>query len=330
MNIEKFQGGYRVRMQHDGVRYVVLFDHKPTEVEAMVALTEKMTNAGALADKMLFKQAANKYVEDRTATASPSTLRGYRTIINSLPLRLMQAKLPDIKQPLIQSVINEMAVTRTPKTIRNIHGFIASVLKVYRPDLILNTSLPAKIKPTYYIPSEDDVKKIIEAARGTQYEIAIALGVYGLRRSEVCALNIDDLEGDLLHINKAKVRNANNEWVVRNVNKSTEGKRDIILDSTLVNRINELGYIYKGAPDSISHWLQGVQQRLGMQEFSYHKLRHFYASYAHYKGVPDAFIMQQGGWTSDYVLKSTYRHALETEAQTENKKMRDSISKLLQ
>ena len=133
MNIEKFQGGYRVRMQHDGVRYVVLFDHKPTEVEAMVALTEKMTNAGALADKMLFKQAANKYVEDRTATASPSTLRGYRTIINSLPLRLMQAKLPDIKQPLIQSVINEMAVTRTPKTIRNIHGFIASVLKVYRP-----------------------------------------------------------------------------------------------------------------------------------------------------------------------------------------------------
>ena len=134
----------------------------------------------------------------------------------------------------------------------------------------------------------------------------------------------------MLHINKAKVRNANNEWVVRNVNKSTEGKRDIILDSTLVNRINELGYIYKGAPDSISHWLQGVQQRLGMQEFSYHKLRHFYASYAHYKGVPDAFIMQQGGWTSDYVLKSTYRHALETEAQTENKKMRDSISKLLQ
>jgi hypothetical protein len=30
----------------------------------------------------------------------------------------------------------------------------------------------------------------------------------------------------------------------------------------------------------------------------------------HAAGVPDAYIMQRGGWSSDGVMKSVYRHTL--------------------
>ena len=43
-------------------------------------------------------------------------------------------------------------------------------------------------------------------------------------------------------------------------------------------------------------------------------LRHYCASIQHALGIPDAYIMQRGGWNSDAVLKQVYRHALSDRA----------------
>lgn len=39
-------------------------------------------------------------------------------------------------------------------------------------------------------------------------------------------------------------------------------------------------------------------------------LAHYCASIQHALGIPDAYIMQRGGWGSDTVFKNVYRHAL--------------------
>lgn len=57
-------------------------------------------------------------------------------------------------------------------------------------------------------------------------------------------------------------------------------------------------------------WLYKKQKELNIPRFSLHKLRHYYASVSHSLGVPDVYIMQAGGWKSDNVLKTVYRHAL--------------------
>lgn len=56
--------------------------------------------------------------------------------------------------------------------------------------------------------------------------------------------------------------------------------------------------------------------------FHFHDLRHYSASVMHSIGIPDAYIMERGGWGSDYVLKNVYRHAMTDK----NKEMNDKAN----
>lgn len=330
MTIEKKGNGYRVRLQYKGKRYTVYFDHKPTQAEAMQAITEKIADAGVMNSATTFRHCATSYINDRSATISPTTLREYTGMVRNLPTRLLDAKITEVDQILVQSVVNELAVTRSPKTVRNFHGFISSVLKMYSPHVVLNTTLPAKQKSEAYIPTDDDIKKIIEASKGTNYEYAIALACYGLRRSEVLGLDIaTDLEGDILHINKALVMDKDKNWIIKPYNKTTESRRDIRISSDLADKLRARGYVYKGYPNQIGDWLVATEKKLGIKHFSLHKLRHYFCSSAHALNIPDAYIMAAGGWRSDYVLKSTYRHVFENEADMANQAIRDHLNSIL-
>ena len=48
----------------------------------------------------------------------------------------------------------------------------------------------------------------------------------------------------------------------------------------------------------------------GLPDMRFHDLRHYQASILHALGVPDAYIMQRGGWKTDSTLKRVYRHAM--------------------
>ena len=61
-----------------------------------------------------------------------------------------------------------------------------------------------------------DIKVLLDAVKGTEYSIAFQLGVLGLRRSEVCALTLADLNDNILTINKAKVKGLDGKWILRN------------------------------------------------------------------------------------------------------------------
>ncbi len=54
---------------------------------------------------------------------------------------------------------------------------------------------------------------ILEHAKDTEYEIPILLACYGLCRSEICALTLEDINGDIVSISKAMVPDENREWV---------------------------------------------------------------------------------------------------------------------
>lgn len=45
-----------------------------------------------------------------------------------------------------------------------------------------------------------------------------------------------------------------------------------------------------------------------------HKLRHYFASRMSAMHIPDEDIMKMGGWQTDSVMKSVYRHAMHDEA----------------
>ena len=64
-------------------------------------------------------------------------------------------------------------------------------------------------------------------------------------------------------------------------------------------------------PNIITSRFEHVLNSAGIDHFRFHDLRHYSASIQHALGIPDAYIMQAGGWGDDRVLKDVYRHTFE-------------------
>ena len=323
MKIERTPSGkYRVRKMVNGVTTVITFDHKPSQAEVINSLSEHLKT---VPKKGAFLSCAESYIRSKSNVISPSTIKGYTSILRALPDDFKHMDLSKITQIDIQTVINDYASDHTPKTVRNVHGFISAVMKQFRPDMVIYTTLPQKIVTDHYIPTEEDIKKILDACKDDPfYHIPFQLGIMGLRRSEVCALTLHDISGNTLTINKALVKDVNNNWILKQT-KTAAGTREIYIPDQLVKEIQQYGKIFEGNPTSLLSGLNRYQDKLGIPRFRFHDLRHFFASYAHSQGISDADIMASGGWKSDYTMKSIYRH--EMNARDAQKKIYDSLLK---
>lgn len=273
---------------------------------------------------MTFAEAAAGYVDMKRNVLSPRTVKEYIEIGSRLPDWFKKLNLSDITQLDLNRLVNEFSRDKSPKTVRNYHGFVSAVLGTYRPDMKIYTKLPQKVKNEPYTPSREDVKRILEASKGTKFEIPITLACYGMRRSEICALTIEDVEGDVVHINKALVIDSDRNWVIKTT-KTTESTRDIVIPEELADKIREQGYVYKGAPNTINDFLIRTERDLGIPHFSLHKLRHYFASEMSALGVPEADILRMGGWETDHVMKSVYRHSM---MEREEQAKREAAEKL--
>lgn len=80
-------------------------------------------------------------------------------------------------------------------------------------------------------------------------------------------------------------------------------------------------------PDAISCRFTRLLKAAGLPHFRFHDLRHYCASIQHAIGIPDAYIMQRGGWGSDGVLKNVYRHALKDKEDEMSVKANEYFSK---
>ena len=207
MKIEKLpSGSYRIRKMYKGQMYTVVTDHKPTQKEAIKLLAEELDKITTSYSKLTFYNAATEYIESKRNVLSPSTIRSYMGILHNLSSTFTKKTIANITNLDVQREINDYSKTRSPKTVRNANGFISAVMKMFSPQTIINTTLPQNIKKSAYIPTDEDVKAIITASKGSNYEIPLLLAVYGMRRSEICALTLDDINGNMITINKAKVQ----------------------------------------------------------------------------------------------------------------------------
>lgn len=325
MYIEKLpSGSYRVTVTMDKKRYRRTFDHKPTQKEVMNALSDEMREKPKKVGITLH-DAGEQYIQMKNNVLSPKTVKEYKGMLKNLPAWLSQKQIDKITQIDINKLVNDMTVDKSPKTIHNYHGFIASILATFRPSFTLHTTLPQKIKSEPYIPSTEDIKNLMEELKDTPYELAFILACYGMRRSEICAATVSDLEGNILHITKALVIDSDNNLVVKKT-KTSDSTRDIIIPSYVADKIRSQGYIYKGYPGSISKAIIKAQNRLGMPNFSLHKLRHFFASKLSEMGVPEADILALGGWKTDNVMKSVYRHSMLDKDQERKKNISDKLN----
>lgn len=326
MTIEKHGNKWRVSEQINGKRFRVSVNHKPSTREATALIREKMADDRTVrCGKGSFLQYSDKYISAKSNILSPSTIRAYRSIIKNLSDDFCEMQLSAITQERIQVEINNYAATHSPKSTRNAHGFISAVLGLYRPQMHISTTLPQKVKFEPYTPSEEDVKKILNEVTGTKYEIAYRLGCYGMRRGEICAITAADLKGNMLTINKAMIYTDDGTWVIKPFPKTTESAREIYIDDYLADLIREQGRAYAEHPERLSKRLKIVCRHNNIPEFRFHDLRAYYATLAHSMGIPDKYIMANGGWSSNRIMDRVYKRTFAEKQADANRMMAERL-----
>lgn len=258
-------------------------------------------------------KAIDNYIEIKSNVLSPSTVRGYKVIRRNHCKDIESILLEDLTQEMVQIWVNSLAVEKDAKTVKNAHGLLSATLSVYLPDLTLRTSLPKKQKEIPYIPTENDIRLIVEYLKENDTEMlkAVYLSAFGtLRRSEICALTGEDIEGNVIHVHSALVVDDSANWIEKTT-KTASSDRYIPMPEFVINLLPKSGLVVSINPTIVTKRFASILKKLEIPHFRFHDLRHYSASIMHAIGIPDQYIMQRGGWSSDNVLKAVYRNTMD-------------------
>ena len=265
-----------------------------------------------LLDRSELGNAIEAYIAAKEAVLSPKTIAGYISLLNTLKTRsraFCALRLDDLNRRKLTDFVNDLInEDLSPKTIRNYIGLISATLKHngYVPPVV---DLPPMNRQQMTIPEESDIKQILDAAP-EPLRIPIILGVLGLRRSEICALTVDDLDGNTLHVHSALVYDKDGN-LVRKGTKTASSDRYVQIPADLAAQIRQQGYVTELTPTQISNRFQKLISRKNLPKCRFHDLRHFFVSYCHtVLKLSDAQIMKLGGWKTSHVMTSFYRHSL--------------------
>jgi len=277
----------------------------------------KKKRAARHPDERTLAEAYARYIDIKSNTISPATVVEYRHAANRDFPELMALRLPDITQEAVQSAVNIMSATKSPKSVRNAHGLLSSVLKMFAPDIRLTTQLPQARRSDIHVPTEEEIERLVTEVRGKELEKAILLAAFGsLRRSECCALIAADIAGDTVSVTKAMVHSPEGGWVIKPP-KSRAGYREIKLPSFVIDRLTPAanGRIVNIVPTTVTNYFIKALDKCRLPRFRFHDLRHYQASILHAMGVPDKYIMERGGWKTDSTLKNIYQHTMDAKRQ---------------
>lgn len=265
-------------------------------------------------EALTLAQAYDRYIDSKSNTLSPSTLREYKRAKEKDFPELLPYQLNQLSNEIIQTAVNEIAATNSPKTVRNKYYFLSTIIKAYRPDLKLNVRLPQKKKAKIHTHTEASISLLLEHA-DEYLRVPILLAAFGgLRRSEICALTPEDFTDKGVNINKAKVRGAGG-YVIKQP-KTEAGYRFVPLSSDLIKQCKAWKY-FNLNPDTLNKGFQNLRIRLGVPA-TFHKLRHYYGTQLIRQGVDLMTACSYGGWDDPNVLLKIYAHETRTK-NTDNK-----------
>jgi len=276
------------------------------------------------------RSAVESYIKSKENVLSPSTVRGYTVIKNNYLPELMSVKIRDISPELIQQEFNRFAKEHSPKTCRNAHGLISAVLKLHRPEMVLNTTLPQKKVRTIYVPDEKEILKIHSLLRGRVLEIPFLLASQcGLRASEISALETKHIFKDHIRIDQARVPSLDGQ--VLKGPKSTSGYRDIPIteklhDILLANASEDGRIVQQSGPVISNAWSEFKTNKGLAADFNFHALRHHYASKCLLMGIPQKYVAELMGHSSLDMIEKVYQHTFPSAMEEYAQKLRNSMN----
>jgi len=263
--------------------------------------------------------AVNLYIDSRRGVLSPSSVRAYTSYKKHHLDDIGMMDVNDIDQAKMQAWVSGLSQSLSPKSVKEIVSLVNSAC-FDAAGTKMTLTLPMPEPKPQYTPTDAEVKEIYDCL-SDDLKLCLLLAAFcSLRRCEVCALERSDFHDGFVTISKIMVRDVTGDWIIKKP-KTPGSIRSIPVPDKIMRMIEEReGKIVPFVPDQVSKKFRNIALKHGYK-WTYHGLRHYYASIAHYLGVPDAYIMANGGWSTDHVMKRVYREALRDKRKEENDKI---------
>lgn len=311
--VELPSGKWRCQVMVGGKRIDVIEDDPAVAHAKALAVKAGLLEERKPVAELTVGEAIDRYIENKDAVLSPSTVAGYRRVRANALQDIMDVRLADLTQERVQRSVNTMAKSKSPKSVRNAHGLLSAALAEYRPEMTLRTTLPQKKKYEVAVPSDEDIEKIIQTVSGTDMELPVLLAIWlGLRVSEIRGLTWGCISGNEIHIKQAIVEGESGPQVKGT--KTYSGDRRLRLPAYLLNlimtqpRIDD--YIIHMSGQAIYKRFSRLCEKAGLPHFRFHDLRHANASVMLALGIPDKYAMERMGHATNNMLKTVYQHTM--------------------
>ena len=264
----------------------------------------------------------DEYINLKENILSPTTITEYRRMRTALLNDICDIYVSELTQKDVQELVNKLALTKKPKTVRNAHALVVATLNVYAPDIHLRTTLPKVQKKIKQLP---DVKDVLKAIIGTDVELPCMLAIWcSLRMSEVRGIKKSDIKKNVLTIHNTKVRVKKMD-IVKDSTKTYDSTRIIRLPDYILKLIekvpDENEYLYERTGQTLYSRFTSLLEHNGVSHMSFHDLRHMDASIMLYLNIPDKYAMERGGWSSTNIMKSVYQHTFSSEREAVDDKI---------
>lgn len=260
------------------------------------------------------------YIESKTNVLSPTTISGYEKIKRNWLVDFCDLKLSEVSNETIQLLVNQLALNKSPKTVKSSYGLLVSVLKAYAPEISLNVTLPKQQKRLKKMPNPVDV---YHAVKGSDIELPCLLAMWlGLRMSEVRGAKKSDIQDGILTI-KDTIVTVDGIHIKKNSTKTFDSTRSLQLPRYILDLIDKLPaeqvYLTDMSGQAIYKKLSRLLEKNDLDHITFHDLRHLNASIMLMLNIPDKYAMERGGWSSPNIMKSVYQHTFSDERENADK-----------
>ena len=316
------------------------FDYNKVLLEvAQFKADKKQEKIDRSTHELTLGEAMRQYMDDKKAVLSPTTYKGYTSISRNHFLDLQKISIHAITPQQIQRAVSDVSARLAPKTVRNIHGFLTAVFGVFRPEFDFHTKLPQQKKEEFLVPTEDDVKRLIEIVTDTPMYLPVVLAACcGMRRSEICALLWEDvnISRNTLSINEALVYDVDNNLVDKTT-KSFAGTRvvrmfPIVTDAFLRVKGDAAPTdpVVTISPNAVTKRFERLMKKHKFPAYSLHDLRHYTVSVMISLNVPEKYIADYVGHDDSAVMiKKVYGHIMASKKTTVEEQMQAYFANFL-
>ena len=269
--------------------------------------------------------AIDEYIDSKSNTLSPSTIRGYDQVKRLRFKGIMKRDIYKLTKRDIQAAVNQESKLVAAKTVANAYGLVRPVLKDYGID-VFGIKLPQRVKPDKDYIQPEEIGNLLQAAEKDPYEVPILLAIWlGMRRSEICGLCWDcvDEAEKKIKIRRKLIMDKDNHFTLVDGAKNVSSQRTIDCPEYIMDKLSRLrssrseGRVFKMSPNTILQHIHKICKETGITDSTTHGLRHTNAAVMRYLGVSDAYAMERGGWTEERTYKNIYSYVFDSTANKE-------------